>query len=130
MLLDTSFLIDLMRGDSGAISTARDLEADLVQQRVSAMTLFELYYGVAKSDQATAERETVASVIESKPIVPADAAVMTKAGRIAGGLAADGEAIDDGDAIIGATAITLDEPVLTRNEADFERVDGVRVETY
>lgn len=130
MLLDTSFLIDLMRGDSGAISTARELEADLVQQHVSAMTLFELFYGVAKSDQPTAERETVATVIESKPIVPADESVMSKAGRIAGGLAADGDAIDDGDAIIGATAITLDETVLTRNAADFERIDDVRVETY
>lgn len=130
MLLDTSFLIDLMRGDSGAISTARELEADLVQQHVSSMTLFELFYGVAKSDQATTERETVTSVIESKPIVPADENVMRKAGRIAGSLAADGNAVDDGDAIIGATAITLDEPVLTRNEGDFERIDDVRVETY
>lgn len=130
MLLDTAFLIDLMRGDSGAIGTARELEANLVQQHVSAMTLFELCYGVEKSDQPTAERKTVTSVVESKPIVPADSSVMSKAGRIAGRLAAEGAPIDDGDAIIGATAITLAEPVLTRNSADFERIDDVRVETY
>ena len=57
MLLDTSFLIDLMRGDEGAVERARQLEADLVQQRLAAMTLFELYYGVARSDQPAAERE-------------------------------------------------------------------------
>ena len=30
MLLDTTFLIDLMRGDEGAVQTARDLEEDIV----------------------------------------------------------------------------------------------------
>ena len=130
MLLDTSFLIDLMRGESGAIKTARELESDLVQQRVSAMTLFELFYGVERSGQPAAERDAITSVIESKPIVPADASVMRKAGRIAGRLANDGTPIDDGDVLIGATAATLEEPVLTRNVTDFERIDDVHVESY
>lgn len=129
MLLDTSFLIDLMRGDDGAIEAARRLETDLVQQRLSAMTVFELYYGVARSDQPEAERETVETVISTKPIHPADGAVMQKAGRLAGELAADGNPVGDGDAVIAATAIALDEPVLTRNVAEFERLD-VPVERY
>jgi predicted nucleic acid-binding protein len=55
---------------------------------------------------------------------------MRKAGRLAGQLAADGTPIDDADAIIGATAAIVDEPVLTRNERDFRRLPGVEVETY
>lgn len=55
MLLDTTFLIDLMNGDEGAVAKARELENDLVQQRLSAMTLFELYYGVARTSQIEAE---------------------------------------------------------------------------
>lgn len=43
MLLDATFLIDLMRSDEAAVERARKLEADLVQQRLAAMTLFELY---------------------------------------------------------------------------------------
>lgn len=130
MLLDTAFLIDLMRGDPGAISKAREFEADMVQQRISAMTVFELVYGIERSNQPAAERETVETVLESKPIHPADRAVMEKAGRISGRLAADGSSIDDGDAIIGATAIVVDEAVVTRNQKDFERIDGVRIEPY
>jgi hypothetical protein len=129
VLLDTSFLIDLMRGDEGAIERARQLEADLVQQRLAAMTLFELYYGVARSDQPAAERERVEEVLATKPIHPSDTAVMRKAGRLAGELANDGRPVDDGDVIIGATATVVDEPVLTRNVEDFERL-GVEVETY
>jgi hypothetical protein len=41
VLLDTAFLIDLMDGDSGAAEKAREIETELVQQRLSAMTLFD-----------------------------------------------------------------------------------------
>jgi len=129
VLLDTSFLIDLMNGDDDAIAKARELEANLVQQRLSAMTLFELQYGVARSDQSETERERVENVLASKPIHPADTAVMRKAGRLAGQLANEGNTVADGDVIIGATAEIVDEPVLTRNVTDFERL-GVEVETY
>ena len=129
MLLDTTFLIDLMNGDEGAVEKAREMEAELVQQRISSMTLFELYYGIARASESEAERETVEDVLESKPIYPADTAVMRKAGRLAGELQNDGTPVGDGDVIIGATAAVVEEPVLTRNVADFERL-GVDVETY
>jgi hypothetical protein len=129
VLLDTAFLIDLMNGDEGAVEKARELETDLVQQRLSAMTLFELYYGATRSNQSEAEREKIENVLASKPVHPADTAVMRKAGRLSGELMNDGNAVGDGDVIIGATADVLEEPVLTRNVDDFERL-GVDVETY
>jgi len=129
VLLDTTFLIDLMNGEEGAVKKARELESDLVQQRLSAMTLFELYYGVARASRSENERETVESVLASKPIHPADTAVMRKAGRLSGELANDGTPVGDGDVIIAATAQVVDEPVLTRNVSDFERL-GVDIESY
>jgi len=129
VLLDTSFLIDLMDGDEGAVEKARELESDLVQQRLSAMTLFELYYGIARATDSDAERETVEDILASKPIHPADTAVMRKAGRLSGELQNDGSPVGDGDVIIGATADVVEEPVLTRNVDDFERLD-VGIETY
>ncbi|MBX0303975.1 type II toxin-antitoxin system VapC family toxin [Haloarcula salinisoli] len=129
MLLDTSFLIDLMNGDEGAVEKAREIEADLVQQRLSSMTLFELYYGVARATDSEGERTKIETVLESKPVHPADSAIMRKAGRRSGELLNDGDAVGDGDVIIGMTAEVVDEPVLTRNVDDFERL-GVDVETY
>jgi len=129
VLLDTAFLIDLMNGDEEAVEKARELESNLVQQRLSAMTLFELYYGAARSNKSETERERIESVLASKPVYPADTAVMRKAGSLSGELMNDGDAVGDGDVIIGATADVLEEPVLTRNVEDFERL-GVDVETY
>jgi predicted nucleic acid-binding protein len=129
VLLDTSFLIDLMNGDEDAVEKASELETDLVQQRLSSMTLFELYYGIGRATDSDTEREQVEDVLASKPVHPADTAVMRKAGRLAGELGNDGTPIGDGDVIIGATADIVEEPVLTRNVEDFERLD-VAVETY
>lgn len=129
VLLDTSFLIDLMDGDQGAVDKARELERDLVQQRLSSMTLFELYYGVVRATVPAEERDTVEEVLRSKPVHPADTQVMQKAGRWSGELHEAGTPVGDGDVIIGATADTMDEPVLTRNLEDFERLN-VEVETY
>jgi predicted nucleic acid-binding protein len=93
------------------------------------MTLFELYYGAARSNQSEAERKKIERVLASKPVYPADSAVMRKSGRLSGELVNDGNAVADGDVLIGATAEVLEEPVLTRNVDDFERL-GVDVETY
>ena len=129
MLLDTSFLIDLMNGDEDAVEKARELETELVQQRISSMTLFELYYGIARATESESERQNVEEVLASKPIHPADTAVMRKAGRLAGELQNEGTPVGDGDVIIAATAEVVDEAVLTRNVEDFERLD-VEIESY
>lgn len=55
---------------------------------------------------------------------------MRRAGRLAGELANDGTPVGDGGVIIGATALAVDEPVLTRNVEDFEQLGDVSVETY
>ncbi len=93
------------------------------------MTLFELCYGIARSADSEAERETVERVLASKPIHPADTAVMRKAGRMSGELQNEGTPVGDGDVVIAATAAVVGEPVLTRNIDDFERL-GADIETY
>lgn len=54
---------------------------------------------------------------------------MRKAGRLAGELQNNGTPVGDGDVIIGATAAVIEEPVLTRNVDDFDRLD-VEIEPY
>lgn len=85
--------------------------------------------GLARAIDAETERETVEEVLASKPIHPADTAVMRTAGRISGELQNDGTPVGDGGVILGATADVPGEPVLTRTVEDFERLD-VEIETY
>lgn len=129
MILDTTFLHDVMHGDEDVVRLARRVE-ERRNVGISSVTVYELYYGVGYTGKDSDEREKVDAVIGSKRVLPADADVMRKAGRIDGELARGGEMVGQADVMIGATAIVHDEPVLTRNEDDFERIPGVEVETY
>jgi predicted nucleic acid-binding protein len=73
----------LASGNKDAVAKAQTLEANPVQQRLSAVSLFELYYGVARATDSAAERSTVGEVVASKPVHPVDTAVIRKAGRLA-----------------------------------------------
>jgi hypothetical protein len=130
VILDTAFVIDVWDGDDRAVALAEGLDRERTQQKLSSVTVFELYTGVGRSSKPETEREKVLAVLGSKPVVPATETVMSIAGRIHGELAAAGERIEQNDCIIAATALTGDEPVVTRNVSYFERIDGVRVRTY
>lgn len=130
MILDTSFLVDVMNGDRSALAKVDEIEADSVEQVVPAMTLQELYIGVGASDWPERERRKIASVVEARPIFPTSAEIARKAGRIDGELRKNGQRINVGDATIGATGIVRDEPVLTGDLEHFERIPGLDVVGY
>lgn len=129
MLLDTTFLLDLRYGDADAVSLARELDSSATRQRVSVISVFELYTGIVQSDGAD-EHERVLDVIETKDILPVDWPVATKAGRLHGNLVNEGSQVDVRDCLIAATALTLEEPVVTRNVEHFGRFDGLIVCDY
>lgn len=129
MILDTSFLHDIMHGDGEAIDRAVEVERQH-PVGLSSISVYELYYGVGYTDREATERRKVDSVIGSKQVIPADSRVMRKAGKIDGHLSRDGISVGQADIIIGATALLQDEPVLTRNVDEFERIPGLDVETY
>lgn len=130
MILDTTFLIDLMSGDEDAAATARQLDADRVPQRIPAMVVYELFVGVGYSDRTESELRRIEAVLESRPVLELDERTMRKAGRIKGRLKATGENVAPKDVIVAATGVVRDEPVLTRNEADFERIPDLDVRSY
>ena len=130
MILDTSFLIDVMDADDAALQKVDEIEADGVDQYVPAMTLQELFIGVGASDLPERERHKIEYVVESRPILPTTAEIARKAGRIDGTLRKQGDWIDVGDATVGATGVVRDEPVVTGNPDHFERIPGLEVKRY
>jgi len=129
VILDTTFLHDLMYGEEDAVEIALELD-ERKNVVLSSMTVYKLYYGVGYTDKSRAEKKKIDSVIGSKRIIPADTRVMKKAGEIDGQLSRKGEKVGQADVVIGATGILYDRSVLTRNIKDFERIPEVEVETY
>lgn len=130
MIQDTSFVIDVLNGDSDAEAVLELVERENRPEKVASITSLELYEGVQRSQKPEREKQAVLRVLDSKHVIAADHSIMNHAGEISGQLVGEGVRIDREDCVVAATAIQEDEPVLTRNASHFERVPNLDVETY
>lgn len=130
MILDTSFLIDLQNSVDAAATKARAIERTSQPRRVPHVVLYQLYIGVGKGAQSEANRERIDRVLSSLPLEPTTAAIARRAGELEGELQRGDEGVGSVDAIVGATALEYDEPVVTADVDHFERMPGVEVEPY
>lgn len=130
MIEDTSFIIDVLRGDKDARARLDAIERNRTPEKVASITVLELYEGLAQIGLPADRTQAIMDVLDSKHIVDGTEDIMRTAGDLSGTLYATGEAIDREDYIIAATALRRDEPVLTRNGEHFSRVEGLEVATY
>lgn len=124
MIVDTAYVLDLLDGDREAFETGRELVAGPTPLKIPTMVIVELFVGYSATDDEDEARE-VENALGGHPVVELDELIARRAGAIAGRTG-----LDFGDAVVGATARQLDEPVLTRNVDDFERIDGVDTVSY
>jgi predicted nucleic acid-binding protein len=124
MIVDTSYVLDLLDGDEDAFQKGRELTDARTPLLIPAMTIVELFIGYGATEDEE-EARTVENVLLGHPVIEIDEVIARRAGWVAGQTG-----IDLGDAVIGATAVARDEPVLTRNVKDFEKIDGIEIEAY
>lgn len=130
VVLDTDFVIDLMRGAGGARALFESLLRDSAPVGVSAVTVLELHDGIARAGMPDRERERVFRALAEMTVLPVDGAVAADAGELHGQLVLAGKRIDAVDAIIASTARIRREPLVTRNAKHFARVPGLRIAEY
>lgn len=133
MILDSSFLIDIEGGSEAALTKAQEIEATGVPRRVPMVVVFELYISVGKGTRTDDNQQSVDRVLQSLPIVRLTEPIAKRAGIIEGELQADDRGdtgIGPADAIIAATALAYEEPIITDDPDDFQRVEGVTIELY
>lgn len=130
MILDTTFLVDIIRGDQAALALLDRLEAGSDPLLIPTPVLYELWEGIERSTKPLREAQAVARTVEAYPLLDIDAAAAKRAGRISGNLIRRGETIDDIDVFIAGIALERGYPLITRNLKHFDRIDGLRVVGY
>lgn len=130
MILDTSFLVDLLRSDKAARARAGALEREGAILRVPAPAVYELWEGVERSRNPPREMMAVADLLQDYTQLSLEPRHAMRAGTISGSLARRGIVLDDIDTLIAGMAVEERMPVLTRNVKDFERVPALVLETY
>ena len=134
-LLDTTFLIDLMkeakRSRSGPATQKLD---ELTRQRdplrIAIFTVGELFVGVTKGTQPHRERQAVEKCLALFDILPFARPTAEIFGTPVGKLEQQGQTISDMDALIASVALEHGERLVTRNVKHFARIAGLVVEGY
>ena len=133
MILDASYIFDLMDGERTAHEKGQTLTDSGEIQWLPTPVVAEVYYGVSYV-KSESERREVQNALLGYPRVDIDeeiariaSSMLANADRQGGGVGQSG--VETNDAYIAAVADLLDEPVLTGNPTDFETL-GVAVETY
>ena len=131
-LLDTNACIALINGRPEAVrrrfarvSAGEDVIA------TSSVVLFELWYGVAKSQRLKANAERIATFL-SGPLEVMDftAEDAEQAGRIRATLEGLGKPIGAYDLLIAGQALHHKATLVTSNSSEFKRVRGLRQQDW
>ncbi len=130
MILDTTFVIDVMKNEQKAIEKLQELVKKGEPQLITAITIFELFSGMAKSTKPIEERNKILTTLKEQLILHFDNDAAEKAGEVDGMLSKEGRMNDPIDCIIAGIALVKKEKVLTRNVKDFAKIRGIEVESY
>ncbi len=127
--LDTSFLIDLLRG-KGVVKDLKE-ELDRVEKVLAIATpsISELWRGALLSGNPPREKEKIITLIHSLIILPFDETAAMEAAEIEAELIQKGSMIDTEDIMIAAIARRYGEKLVTRDE-HFTRISSLRVLKY
>ncbi len=126
-LLDTNAVIAILKGKPAAVRTRlRRVAPKATAIAVSSIVLFELWYGVARSERQRENTERLRIFLSGAvSVIPFDADDAATAGEIRAALEAAGTPIGPYDLLIAAQALRLKATLATANVSEFSRVRGL-----
>lgn len=128
-LLDTNIIIYTIKRRPPLVA-ARFAERQAGELCLSSISLSELLFGAAKSQQPTKALEAISAIGEALEIAPFDEAAAHAYGPLRAELERQGRPIGALDTLIAAHALALDATLVTHNVSEFSRVPGLRVEDW
>lgn len=124
-LLDTTVLIDYLRGRLPVVVGLQDMSAAGHTLMLCAVNVAEIYSGMHPAEDA----ETTA-LLRGLTYVPVSRGAAEFAGRLRCQLARAGLTLHMPDALIGAISLQENATLLTRNVKDFSLVPTLRVQGF
>lgn len=126
IMLDTDICIYLIRRRPLSVLD-RLAEYSIGDVGISAVTLAELQYGVAKSSDLQRNNQALEEFVSPLEIAFFDRHASVQYGKSRAALERKGHPIGSMDLLIAAHALSLGVILVTNNEKEFSRVPGLRV---
>ncbi len=125
-VLDTNFLIDLLRNRAGISEEADSLD----DPKTTAINAFELYYGARRSTIPEKAVLEVSNLLDSLDVLEFDHTAAQKAGDIHANLMNSRNPIDIMDVLIAGIVLSNKEELLTRDIDHFRRIPGLKCRSW
>ena len=129
MILETTFIIDILKGRKDAIDKLNLMVEDNEPIEITSPSIFELWTGAVALQRGDYEKERIRKIIDGQKIYSLDKSSAEIAGKINGELIKKGMQIDPEDCMIAGISIINDKTLLTRDN-HFERIEGLKIEKY
>jgi tRNA(fMet)-specific endonuclease VapC len=128
-MLDTDICIYIIkRKPLRVLERLESIQPD--QLSMSAITFAELMNGAKKSQRVEANVSRLNALGEILEICSFDQQAAVAYGDVRSSLEKRGEVIGPHDLLIAAHALSLDRILVTNNEREFKRVEGLKVENW
>jgi tRNA(fMet)-specific endonuclease VapC len=130
-VVDTTFLISLLRNDGRTLEKAKELD-DEGGAATTVINVFEVAYGVFRGIAEPSKRlKAFERVVSNLDVFPLDYNAAMRAAEISATLDRDGIGINPLDALVAAiTLVNGAESLVTRNVSHFGRIRGLNVEEH
>jgi tRNA(fMet)-specific endonuclease VapC len=125
--LDACYCFDLLRGDPGAATRAREWEAQQEPLTIPAPALAEFLRAGYRQGGRFLERSL--TLIRRLPVLPLEEESADEAGRLGGELDRLGLPVGNLDLLIAAV-VRKNRGILVTRDRGFQRIPGLHLETY
>jgi tRNA(fMet)-specific endonuclease VapC len=127
-LLDTNTLIYFFKGLGNVAENV--LSKSPKDIAISAIVLFELEVGIAKSNNPKQRRQQLESFVSQITIFPFDSNGARFAAAVRADLKKLGMPIGPYDTLIAGTALCTNSTLVTHNTKEFSRIKNLRIEDW
>lgn len=128
-LLDTNICIYIIKKNPQSVFN-RLLEIPPHQLSVSAISVAELEYGVRKSSQPEKNQLALKNFLKPLSVLSFNFNATIEYGMIRSNLEKKGIPIGPLDLLIAAHAKSLNYTLVTNNEKEFSRIEGLKIENW
>ena len=130
LCLDSTFIIDYLRGDPLSLKKAAEIKA--AGLATTSVNCFEVLSGLIGNGRVPRDSvEVFSAFISSIEVFEVDYRASFESARIFAGLAAKGRKVEGSDCLVAGTMLSHGcSSILTRNKKHFERIPGLKVESY
>ena len=126
-ILDTTFLLDLVRGKKETRPVFEGKDRLFTTQ----INMFEVIRGLFFKNISSSKFVLITELFEDINVLSLDDDSIIKSAEISANLAREGRIIPDNDCLIAGIAITKGiSRIVTRDSEHFKRIKGIEVEEY